>query len=159
MSMVKPIPDGYCSATPYLIMKNADRGIRFYQEAFDAHELFRMPTPDGKGILHAEIKIGDSVIMVSDEFGDRTARSPESLGGTSAGVMLYVEDVDAVWKKALAVGGQAKMPPTDRFLGDRYCKVIDPCGHEWASATHVEDVPPEEIGKRTQAFFAQMTPQ
>jgi uncharacterized glyoxalase superfamily protein PhnB len=116
----------------------------------------RMPGPDGKSIMHAEIKIGDSRIFLSEEFPEMGCRSPESLGGTASSLHLYVEDVDAAFKRAVSAGAQVKMPVADMFWGDRFGKLIDPFGHEWGMATHKEDPTPEEICERANAFFAQM---
>jgi uncharacterized glyoxalase superfamily protein PhnB len=115
-----------------------------------------MPGPDGKSIMHAEIKIGDSRIFLSEEFPEMGCRSPESLGGTASSLHLYVEDVDAAFKRAVAAGAQVKMPVADMFWGDRFGKLIDPFGHEWGMATHKEDLTPEEIRERANVFFAQM---
>jgi len=156
MHMVKPIPEGYHSVTPYLVVKDAAQAIDFYKRAFGARELGRMPGPDGKGIMHAEIQIGDSRMMLSDEFPGAQARSPQSLGGSTCQMFLYVQDVDAAYKQAVAAGANATMPPPDMFWGDRYGKLSDPFGHEWGLATHKEEVAPEEMKKRSEAFFQQM---
>jgi PhnB protein len=153
---VEAIPDGYHTVTPYLMVRGADRAIEFYKRAFGAEELMRMSGPDGKSIMHAEIKIGDSRIFLSEEFPDMRCRSPESLGGTASSLHLYVEDVDAAFKKAIAAGAQVKMTVADMFWGDRFGKLIDPFGHEWGMATHKEDLTPEQIRERANAFFAQM---
>jgi len=147
---VKPIPEGFHSVTPYLTCNDAAKAIEFYKRAFDAKELVRMPMPNGK-IGHAEIRIGDSVVMLADEMPGGEARSPQSLGGTTAGIMLYVKDVDASYQKAVTAGAKATMPPQDQFWGDRYGKLTDPYGHTWALATHKEDVAPEEMKRRMQA--------
>jgi uncharacterized glyoxalase superfamily protein PhnB len=152
----KAIPDGYHTVTPYLMVRGADRAIEFYKRAFGAEELMRMSGPDGKRIMHAEIKIGDSRIFLSEEFPEMGCRSPESLGGTASSLHLYVEDVDAAFKRAVAAGAQVKMPVADMFWGDRFGKLIDPFGHEWGMATHKEDPTPEEIRERANVFFAQM---
>lgn len=152
----KAIPDGYHTVTPYLMVRGADRAIEFYKRAFGAEELMRMSGPDGKRIMHAEIKIGDSRIFLSEEFPEMGCRSPESLGGTASSLHLYVEDVDAAFKRAVAAGAQVKMPVADMFWGDRFGKLIDPFGHEWGMATHTEDLTPEEIRERANVFFAQM---
>jgi len=153
----KAIPDGYHTVTPYLMVRGSDRAIEFYKRAFGAEELMRMSGPDGKSIMHAEIKIGDSRIFLSEEFPDMGCRSPESLGGTASSLHLYVEDVDAAFERAVAAGAQVKMPVADMFWGDRFGKLIDPFGHEWGMATHKEDLTPEQIRERANAFFAQMT--
>ena len=147
---VKPIPEGYHTATPYLIVKDAARAIEFYKKAFGATELMRMPGPGGK-IGHAEIKIGDSPIMLADELPGMGFRSPESLGGSPISILLYVEDVDVVFSEALAAGAKVQRPVADQFYGDRTGGVTDPFGHVWYIATHKEDVSPEEMKKRAAA--------
>ena len=147
---VKPIPEGYHTATPYLIVKDAARAIEFYKKAFGATELMRMPGPGGK-IGHAEIKIGDSPIMLADEVPGMGFRSPESLGGSPISILLYVEDVDVVFSEALAAGAKVQKPVADQFYGDRSGGVTDPFGHVWYIATHKEDVSPEEMKKRAAA--------
>src|SRR5262249_11683375 len=136
---VKPIPDGYHSVTPYLIINGAAKALEFYKKAFGAIELFRMPQPDGK-IGHAEIKIGDSPIMLADESPDRGFRGPQALGGSSIGLMIYVDDVDKVFNQAVAAGAKVERPVKNQFYGDRSGGVIDPFGHVWYIATHIEDV-------------------
>ena len=153
--MAKPIPDGYHTATPYLTIRGADRAIDFYKRAFGATEIYRMPGPGGK-VMHAEIKIGDSIIMLSEEFPEMDVRSPESLGGAGASILLYVEDCDRAFERAVSAGATSKMPPADMFWGDRFGKLTDPFGHVWSIATHKEDVAPEEMQKRHEAFLAQM---
>ena len=150
---VKPIPDGYHTVTPYLAIRNASRAIDFYERAFGAVELYRLPSPDGS-IAHAEIRIGNSPIMISDESPQMGARSPESLQGTPVNLLLYVEDVDASFNRATKAGAKAIMPPTDMFWGDRYGKLVDPFGHEWSIATHQEDLTPEQIADRARKAFA-----
>ena len=150
---VKPIPDGFHTATPYLILRDAARAIDFYKRAFGAKELVRMPGPDGK-IMHAEIQIGDSRFMLSEESPERGSRSPLALNGTAVGIFLYLEDVDATYNQAVAAGAKKLMPVQDMFWGDRYGKLADPFGHEWALATHKEDVTPEEMRKRAAAAFS-----
>ena len=152
---VNPIPAGYHTATPYLTVNDCARAIDFYKKAFNAQVLVRMEAPGGK-IGHAEIKIGDSMIMLGDEMPGNAARSPQSLGGTTAGIMLYVTDADASYKQAVDAGAKADMPPTDMFWGDRYGKLTDPFGHSWSIATHKEDVAPEEMKKRAQDAMAKM---
>jgi len=153
---VKPIPPGYRTVTPYLVVKDGGKAIDYYKEAFGANSVVRMDAPDGR-IMHAEFKIGDSMIMLTEEIGPN--RSPQSLGGTPVSIFLYVEDVDSVYNKAVAAGAKADMPPQDMFWGDRFGKLTDPFGHQWALATHIEDVAPEEMEKRTQAAIAQMQQQ
>jgi PhnB protein len=144
---VKPIPAGYHSVTPYLVVNDAARAIEFYKRAFGATEMMRMDGAQGK-IGHAEIKIGNSVVMLSDEMPGSGARSPQSLGGTATSLMLYVEDVDATFAKATGAGAESEMPPADMFWGDRYGRLKDPFGHSWSVATHKEDVAPEEMDRR-----------
>jgi PhnB protein len=153
---VKPVPKGFHTATPYLTTHDTANAIEFYKRAFGAQEVMRMNGPDGR-IGHAEIKIGDSIIMLADEMpgGGAGCRSPQSLGGTTAGVMLYVEDVDRVYNQAVSAGAQSETPPADMFWGDRYGRLKDPYGHYWSVATHKEDVAPAEMQKRMQAFAAQ----
>ncbi len=148
----KPIPEGYHTATPYLIVKDAASAIEFYKKAFGATELMRMAAPSGK-VMHAEIRIGNSPIMIADEFPEMGARSPQSLGGSPVSIFLYVEDVDALASQAIAAGAKVSMPVQDQFWGDRYGKLTDPFGHIWDIATHKEDVTPEEIYKRAAAAF------
>lgn len=146
----RPIPDGYHSVTPYLIVKGAAKAIEFYRQAFGATETFRMPQPDGR-IGHAELKIGNSTIMLADEFPERNIRGPESLGGTPVMIHLYIEDVDTVAKRAVAAGAKEIRPIQNQFYGDRSGMFADPFGHQWNIATHVEDLSAEEIGKRAAA--------
>jgi PhnB protein len=151
--MAKAIPDGYHSVTPYLIINGASEAIAFYQKAFGATELFRMPAPEGK-IGHAEIKIGDSPIMLADEYPEMGYKSPQTLGGSPVSIMIYVEDVDTVFDQAIAAGGKAQRPVKDQFYGDRSGTLEDPFGHVWHVATHKEDVTPEEMEKRMKAHTA-----
>ena len=150
MSKAKPIPEGYHTATPYLIIQGAAKAIEFYKSAFGATEVLRFAQPDGR-IGHAEIKIGDSHIMLADEFPEMGARSPKSLGGSPVSILLYVEDVDALAKQAVAAGAKVTRPVKDQFYGDRSGGFEDPFGHQWHIATHVEDVAPEEMHKRAAA--------
>jgi PhnB protein len=154
--MAKAIPDGYRTVTPYLTVKGAAQAIDFYKRAFGARESERMTGPDGKSVMHAEIQIGDSLVMLSDEFPQMGSRSPQTLGGTTAAIFLYVPDVDAAFQQAADAGAKAIMPPADMFWGDRFGKLVDPFGHEWAMATHKEDLAPEEIRKRGAAAMASM---
>jgi PhnB protein len=149
---VKPIPEGYHTATPYLIVNGAAKALEFYKQAFGATELLRMEMPGGK-IGHAEIKIGDSIIMLADEHPEVDARGPRSIGGTPVSLMLYVESVDTVFNRAVAAGAKTKEPVQDRFYGDRSGKLEDPFGHVWMIATHKEDLTPEEVGKRAEAWM------
>jgi len=143
-------PEGYHTATPYLIIKDAAQAIEFYKKAFGATEVMRFAQPDGR-IGHAEIKIGDSHIMLADEFPEMGARSPQSLGGSPVSILLYVEDVDAQAKQAVAAGAKVVRPVKDQFYGDRSGSFEDPFGHQWHIATHVEDVAPDEMHKRAAA--------
>ena len=152
---VQAIPQGYHSVTPYLVVNNAARAIEFYQRAFGAKEMMRMDGPPGK-IVHAELKIGDAMIMLSDEMPGAGARSPQSLGGTTGGIFLYVENVDTVFNQAASAGAKVDMPLADMFWGDRYGKLTDPFGHSWSLATHKEDVAPEEMKKRAKEAMAKM---
>jgi PhnB protein len=144
---VSPIPQGYHSVIPYLVVDGAARAIDFYKSAFGATEMFRMPGPGGK-IGHAEIKIGDSVIMLADEHPEVGARSPRSIGGSPVSILLYVDDVDAMSARATAAGAKVTRPVTDQFYGDRAGSFEDPFGHQWHIHTHVEDVSSEEMKRR-----------
>jgi PhnB protein len=150
---VKPIPEGYHAVTPYLIVKDAARAIAFYEKAFGAKERFRMARPDGK-VEHAELQIGDSRIMLADESPELGARSPQSIGGTPVTIHLYVDDVDAVARRAVDAGAQLMRPIADQFYGDRNGSVADPFGHMWWISTHKEDVPPDEMKRRVAAHHA-----
>jgi PhnB protein len=143
---VKPVPEGYHTATPYLIINGAAKAIDFYKSAFGATELMRME--DRGRIGHAEIKIGDSAIMLADEYPEMDYRGPEALGGSPVSILLYVDDADAVFNKAVAQGAKVLKPMQDQFYGDRSGFVQDPFGHLWGIATHKEDVSPEEMTKR-----------
>ena len=147
---VKPTPEGYHSVTPYLIVGGAADAIEFYKKAFGAVELFRMPSPDGK-VGHAEIKVGDSPIMLADEYPDMGYKGPQSIGGSPVSLMIYVEDVDTVFKQAVDAGAIVKEALQDKFYGDRIGTVIDPFGHRWHLATHKEDVSPEEMERRAKS--------
>jgi PhnB protein len=147
MPDVKPIPDGYPRVTPYLHVSGADAAIEFYKSVLGAEERMRMPAPEGK-IGHAELKIGDAVVMLADEFPDMDARGPKSIGGTPVTLHVYVDDVDAIFEAALAAGATSVRPVENQFYGDRTGQFEDPFGHRWSVATHVEDVPPEEMEKR-----------
>ena len=147
---VSPIPEGYHSVTPYLILKNAAAAIEFYKKALGAVELYRMEAPGGK-IGHAEIRIGDSPVMLADEYPDMGYKGPESLGGTSVSLMVYVADVDKVYPQAIAAGGKELRPLQNQFYGDRSGTLSDPFGHVWTISSHVEDVSEEEMAKRAEA--------
>jgi PhnB protein len=152
MSNVKPIPDHYATATPYLTVKQAAKAIEFYQQAFGATESMRLVDPSGT-IGHAEIIIGTSPIMLSDEYPEMGCHSPQTLGGSPISIHLYVEDADAMFNQAIAAGAKEAMAMTDQFYGDRIGKVIDPFGHTWMIATHQEDVSPEELQQRFAAAY------
>ena len=148
----KAIPDGYHSVTPYLIVNGAAKAMDFYKRAFGAVELMRMARPDGK-IRHAEMRIGDSAIMLADEHPEMGYRSPQSLGGAAVSLMVYVERVDDVFGRAVAGGAKELQAIKDQFYGDRSGTLQDPFGHTWTVATHVEDVPPEEMRRRAEKFM------
>jgi PhnB protein len=152
---VKPIPEGFHSVTPYLTVSDAAGAIAFYERAFGAKEVVRMDAPGGK-IGHAEVRVGDSLVMLSDAFPHSSVRPPSELGGTSASVFLYVEDVDAVVAEAVDAGATLTSEVADMFWGDRFGTVTDPFGHIWSIATHVEDVPAEEMAERAKAAMAAM---
>ena len=154
---VKPIPAGYHTVTAYLTVRDAARAIDFYQAALGAVETVRMPGPDGKSAMHAEMKIGDSIVMLSDEFpGMSACKSPQSLGGTTVGLFLYVRDVDSAVRRAADAGSKVLKAPENMFWGDRFGSVLDPFGNQWSFATHKEDVPPKEMARRAQAAMANM---
>jgi PhnB protein len=147
MADVKPIPDGYPQVTPYLCVDGAKAAIEFYSNVLGATERMHMPGPDGK-IGHAELELGDSLIMLADEFPEMGIRGPKAVGGTPVMIMIYVEDADAVFDAAVAAGATALRPMENQFYGDRTGQFEDPFGHRWSVATHVEDVPPDEMEKR-----------
>jgi len=151
--MTKPVPEGYHTVSPYLAVEDAARAIDYYVKAFGAKEVVRMNAPDGT-IGHAELEIGDSRVMLADPFPQSSTRPPKELGGTSVSVFLYVEDVDATVKQAVDAGGTLTMEVADQFWGDRFGGFTDPFGHSWSVATHVEDVPPDEIAERAKAAMA-----
>ena len=146
----KPVPEGYRTATPYLIVKGAADALEFYKRTFGATEMLRMADSQGS-VGHAEIRIGDSVIMLADEHPSMGYRGPRTLGGSSVSILLYVEDVDSVFERAVKAGGRSLRPVADQFYGDRSGTLEDPFGHVWTVATHVEDVPPEEMKRRAEA--------
>ena len=150
----KPVPDAYRAATPYLIVNDAASAIEFYKKAFGATELVRLADPTGK-VMHAEIRINNSRLMLADEFPDMGYRSPQSLGGSPVSILLYVEDVDALFSQAVAVGAKETMAIADQFDGDRRGTLTDPFGHVWLLATKKEDVSPAEMHKRFEAMMTQ----
>jgi PhnB protein len=152
---VKPIPDGYHSVTPYLIVRDAARAIEFYKRAFGATELLRIDAPGGK-IGHAEVKIGNSPVMLADENPDWGAKSADMFGGSPVQLMIYVEDCDSVFHRAIASGAKETRPLKDQFYGDRSGTVTDPFGLQWTISTHTEDVSPEEMHRRSQELMQQM---
>jgi len=150
----KSIPEGFHTVTPALVVRDAAKAIDFYKKALSAQELVRMPSPDGK-IMHAELKIGDSIIFLSDEMPmPGSVKSPQTLGGCTCTLNVYVPNVDDTFKQAIAAGGKESMPVADQFWGDRYGTLTDPFGYTWAIATHKEDLSPAEMGERAQQFFA-----
>ena len=153
---VKPVPDGYHRVTPYLMVKGATKAIEFYKKAFSAEVKGRMDTPDGK-VMHAELKVGDSIIMMAEEMPQMSGAclAPTTLKGTTVGLFLYVKNTDAAFKKAVDAGCTKLMAPADMFWGDRFGKVQDPFGHQWLFATHIKDLTPEEIKKGAESMFKQ----
>ncbi len=151
---VKKIPDGFHTVTPHLVIRGAAKAIDFYKKAFGAQEIMCMSGPDGKTVMHGEIKIGNSIVFLAEEFPNMGCASPQALGNSPVTLCLYVEDCDAVFNQAVAAGAQVRMPLSDMFWGDRYGQVIDPFGHIWSIATHREDVSPAELRKRAAALFA-----
>jgi PhnB protein len=154
--MAKPIPDGYHSVTPTLTVRGAANAIEFYKKAFGAQETMRFLGPDGKSIMHAEIKIGNSRIMLADESPQMKCLSPQSVGGATSGIFLYVENSDDVFNRAVSAGGKVTMPIADAFWGDRCGGIEDPFGHRWMIATHKRDMTPEETHKAGLEFFKNM---
>ena len=153
---VKPIPEGYHTVTPYLTVKDCAKALEFYKRAFGAQVTVRMDGPNGT-VAHAEMKIGDSMIMLGDEMPMQNAnKSPQTLGGTTMGIFLYVQDADTFFKKAVDAGAKSEMPVTHMFWGDRYGKLSDPWGHSWSVGTHVEDVAPAEMERRMKEEMAKM---
>lgn len=148
---VKPVPDGYHTVTPYLVVNGGASALEFYKKVFGATELTRFDGPDGK-LAHAEIRIGDSIVMLSDEFADRGFRGPQSIGGSPVGLMVYVDDCDKMFNRAIAAGATVKKPLEDQFYGDRSGTLVDPFGHLWTIGTHKEDVSPEELQRRMAAM-------
>jgi PhnB protein len=144
---VSAIPPGFHTVTPHLAIRDCAKAIDFYKKAFGAVEVMRMPGPDGKSIMHVELKIGDSIIFLADEFPGRVG-SPQRVGGTTVSIHLYVPNADAAFDRAVAAGATVSMPLMNMFWGDRFGKLTDPFGHDWSIATHIEDVPPDEMAKR-----------
>ncbi|MBI4161449.1 MAG: VOC family protein [Acidobacteria bacterium] len=151
---VKAIPDGWHTVTPHLVLNDTAAALGFYKKAFGAEEINRMPGPGGHGVMHAEVRIGNSMIMMADEYPSLGHRSPKSMGGTTFTIHLYVEDVDRVFDRAVKAGCKVEMPVSDMFWGDRYAKLLDPFGHRWSIATHTQDLTPKEIEKGAAEFFA-----
>lgn len=154
--MTKPIPDGFHAVTPSLVVENSNEAIEFYKKAFDAKEIYKFPTPDGK-ILHAMIQIGDSFIMMYNEFSAMGMKSPKTIGGTGVTLHLYVKDADKIFKQAVKAGAVITMPIMDAFWGDRFGTVIDPFGHSWSIATHKIDMTPDGLRKAGEEYFASLT--
>ena len=154
--MTKPIPEGYHTVTPTLTVRGAANAIEFYKKAFGAQEINRFPGPDGKSIMHAEIKIGNSRIMLNDEQPQMRALSPQSVGGASSGIFLYVENTDEVFNRAISAGAKSQMAPMDAFWGDRFGSIVDPFGHVWSIATRKKDMTPDEVKQAGEKFMEQM---
>lgn len=154
--MTKAIPEGYHSITPMFVLKDARKAIEFYKRAFGAQEQFAMPRPDGKGVMHAEVRIGDSIIMLGEENPQQACKSAESIGGSPVSFYIYLENVDEAFRIALEAGAEVRMPVQDTFWGDRVGTVQDPFGYIWTLATHIEDLTPQEIQEGAQSFFAEM---
>lgn len=153
---VKPIPEGFNTVSTYLIVKDAEKAMAFYEKAFGAKPGVRLAGPGGQGTMHAEVIIGNSTVMLTDESPQWEMKSPETLGGAAASLHVYVEDVDAMFDRAVAAGCTVVAPIMDAFWGDRYGKVVDPFGHQWGIATHKEELSEDEIARRGQEWFAQM---
>ena len=154
--MIKAIPEGYQSLTPMFIFKDAGKAIDFYNRAFGAEVRFVMPGPDGKGVMHAEVRIGTSIIMMGEENSDCPNKSAETTGGSPVSFYIYLENVDEAFKRAVEAGSRIQMPVEDMFWGDRMGTVLDPFGYSWSLASHTKDLTPEEIQKGAQAMFAKM---
>jgi uncharacterized glyoxalase superfamily protein PhnB len=152
----RPVPEGHHTVQPYIIVPDAARAIAFYKQAFGAEEVVVMRGPDGKSVMHAEIRIGDSMLYLSDENPRWETRSAKTLGGSPVSIHLYVQDADALFKRAVAAGAAVTMEPMDAFWGDRYGKVVDPFGIQWGIATHTIDMTPEEIDAGAREFMKQM---
>lgn len=156
MAKVKSVPEGFNTVSVYLVVPKATEAMKFYAKAFGAEPVVNMPGPDGKSTMHAEMRIGSSTVMLTDENPAWGMKAPKALGGTPASIHVYVDDADALYKRAVKAGCEETMPIMDAFWGDRYGKLKDPYGHEWGIATHKEDVPPAEMAKRAKAWFANM---
>ena len=156
--MAKPIPDGFHTITAHLVVSDAAKAIEFYKKALGAQEKARHMTPDGKGVMHAALKIGNSMLMLGNEFPP-TCLSPKSRGGTSVSLYLYVENADAAFERAVKAGCTVKMPMADQFWGDRFGQVEDPFGHQWSFATHKQDLTKDQIAANARTFFANMAKQ
>jgi PhnB protein len=153
---VKPVPDGFHTITPHLTVRDASRAIEFYKKAFGAEVLGVAPTPGGK-VMHALLKVGDSMLMLNDEFPEYGGdAAPKPTGGTGVTLHIYIENVDAAWERAVSAGASVKMPLMDMFWGDRYGTVMDPFGHKWSLATHIRDMSPEEMQQEQEKAFAKM---
>ena len=156
MAKVKPIPEGSHTVTPGLVVRGARKAIEYYKSVFGAKELYSMPGPDGRTVMHAELQIGDTKIYLGDENPEMGAVSPQALGGSPVSLNIYTEDCDATFQRAVAAGATVKMPLTDMFWGDRYGKVTDPFGHNWGISTHKEDVSEQEMDRRGKEWMASM---
>ncbi|MFG0320222.1 MAG: VOC family protein [Planctomycetota bacterium JB042] len=156
MSGVKAVPDGFNTVSCYLVVPNSKEALEFYAQAFGAEGGVCLEVPGGGGVMHAEMRVGNSTIMLTDANPQWQKKTPEELGGSPVSLHLYVDDVDALFQRAVGAGCQVTFPPSDVFWGDRYGQVVDKYGHTWGIATHKEDVPPEEMGKRAEKWFAEM---
>ena len=154
-SQVKAVPEGFHTITPHLTVRDANRAIEFYKKAFGAEVLHVMPAPGGK-VMHAALKIGDSIVMLNDEFPEHGGASAPPAGGSSDALHIYIENVDAAFQRAVSAGATVKMPVMDMFWGDRYGQVLDPFGHRWSLATHTRDMSPEEMKQEQEKAFSQM---
>ncbi len=157
--MAQPIPAGFHSVTPAITVRGAAEAIEFYKKAFGAEEKERMTAPDGKTVMHAEIRIGDSIIFIGDEFPGAQCKSPATLGGTSGSLYIYLPDADTTFRRAISAGAKETMPLANMFWGDRVGGLVDPFGQHWSVATHVEDVAPKELEERARAFVSSMQAQ
>ncbi len=154
--MTKAIPEGFHTVTPMFMFKDTRKAMAFYQRAFGAQELYAMPGPDGKGVMHAELRVGDSIIMMGDEHQQEPCKSAETMGGSPISFYVYVENVDAAFARAIEAGAEARMPVQDMFWGDRVGTVLDPFGYSWMLATHIKDLTTQEIRQGAQDAFARM---